>query len=121
MNTIVSILVLVIVIALVSRDMRDAKAFTRFIAMLAIGIVVGVGVSSVVSTGDTTKTNNVIISDKSTTPMYNVFSPFVAENDTTNMDYTGKELKKVELRDSTPNNNNIKTDYTTGNKFIDDS
>lgn len=78
-NSILLMLLASVVIFVIARIMKDAKAFTRLMAILAVSALVGAGIKHSVSTTESIPEKATVVSTN-VTPTQNSVSPFVLEN-----------------------------------------
>lgn len=87
------LLAAVIVIFIIARLMKDAKAFSKLMAIFAISLIVGAGVKEAVAQVTTTSPEKTTVISTGSVPMHSTVAPFVAEPAvTTNLDYASKEV-----------------------------
>lgn len=89
-STFLMLLVATIILFFIARWMRDAKAFSRFMAILTVGLIVGTGIKSAVTTADNTPEKTVVTTAVAS-PMHNSTTPFVLEKVDANLDYASKD------------------------------
>lgn len=89
-ENVLMLLAATIVIFIIARCMKDAKAFAKFMAILAFGLIVGTGVKSAVEHTADAPEKTVVVSTESI-PMHSNTSPFVLENVDANLDCASKD------------------------------
>lgn len=87
-NIILMMLLAIVVVFVIARMMKDAKAFTRLMAILAVSALVGAGVKQAIAS---TPEKATVVSTKAV-PMQDSISPFVLENTAACPDPAGKEI-----------------------------
>lgn len=86
------LLLLAIVIAFICAQlMKDAKAFSRFLIILLLGLVVGAGVKAIVNKTKQAPEKTVVVSTE-VTPTQSNTSPFVLESVIACPDSVSKEI-----------------------------
>lgn len=83
-------LLAIIVVFVLARLMKDAKAFTRLMAILAVSVIVGAGVKTAVASSNTSEKATVV--STKVTPTRDSISPFVLENTDACLDPVSKEI-----------------------------
>lgn len=73
------LLAIAVVLFIIARCLKDAKAFSKWMAALAIGLIVGAGVKTAVAQVTATSPEKTIVVSTESTPMYNTVTPFVTE------------------------------------------
>ena len=81
-------LLAIVVVFVIARMMKDAKAFTRLMAILAVSALVGAGVKQAIAS---TPEKATVVSTEAV-PMQDSISPFVLENTAARLDPAGKEI-----------------------------
>ena len=89
-NSFLMLLAATIVLFIIARCMRDAKALAKFMAILAVGLIVGTGIKSAVSSADNTPEKTVVTTAVAN-PTHSSTSPFVLERVDANLDYVSKD------------------------------
>ena len=108
------LLAAIVICFIIARLMKDAKAFSRLMAILVIGLLVGAGVKEVYKECTSTPENAAV-----SAPTYSSNTPVVWNVLPCNQDYTSKENKAE--RDSTVTEAEGLPTARTESKFIDDS
>ena len=114
------LLAAIVICFIIARLMKDAKAFSRLMAILVIGLLVGAGVKELVdiTNDDITSEKTAVVSTEST-PMHSSISPFVLEDTVAIPDCASKEIVErdsVEIEaEGVPTKQRVKSSY------IDDS
>lgn len=113
------LLCLAVVIAFIaSIVMKDAKAFSKLMAIMLISLIVGAGVKKLVKIiDDNSPEKTVVISTKSAS-MHNTVSPFVLETVNADLDCAGQstvERDSVEIETEGP------TKERRESAYLDDS
>ena len=103
---------------IIARLMKDAKAFTRLMAILVVGLIVGAGVKQVYKKCISTPEKAAVVTVEPA-PMYSSNASVVWNALPCNQDYTSKENKTE--RDSTVTEAEGLPTARTESKFIDDS
>ena len=109
------LLAAIVICFIIARLMKDAKAFSRLMAILVIGLLVGAGVKEVYKECTSTPEKAAVATVESA-PTYSSNTPDVLP---CNQDYTSKENKAE--RDSTVTEAEGLPTARTESKFIDDS
>lgn len=112
------LLAAIVICFIIARLMKDAKAFTRLMAILVVGLLVGAGVKKVYTECTSTPEKTAVVTVEST-PTYSSNSSVVWNVLPSNQDYTSKE-NKVD-RDSTVTEAGGLPTARTKSEFIDDS
>lgn len=73
------LLAIAVVLFIIARCMKDAKVFSKWMAALAIGLIVGAGVKSAVTQVTATSPEKAVVVTTESAPMHNNSTPFVAE------------------------------------------
>ena len=79
-----------VIIFVIARIMKDAKAFTRLMAILAVSALVGAGIKHSVSTTENMPEKATVVSTN-VTPMQSNTSPFILESIDACLDSAGQE------------------------------
>lgn len=112
------LLAAIVICFIIARLMKDAKAFSRLMAILVIGLLVGAGVKKVYKECTSTPEKAAVVTVESA-PTYSSNTPVVWNALPCNQDYTSKENKAE--RDSTVTEAEGLPTARTESKFIDDS
>ena len=80
-----------VVIFVIARLMKDAKAFTRLMAILAVSAIVGAGVKQSIVKAFSTPEKTTVVSTE-VTPTQSNISPFVLEDIDACLDSVSKEI-----------------------------
>lgn len=112
------LLAAIVICFIIARLMKDAKAFSRLMAILVIGLLVGAGVKEVYKECTSTPEKAAVVTVESA-PTYSSNTPIVWNVLPCNQDYTSKENKAE--RDSTVTGAEGLPTARTESKFIDDS
>lgn len=78
------------IVFVIARLMKDAKAFTRLMAILAVSVIVGAGVKETVVKAASTPEKATVVST-SVTPTQSSLSPFVLEKTDACLDSVSQE------------------------------
>lgn len=73
------LLAIAVILFIIARCIRDAKAFGKWMAALAFGLIVGAGVKVAAKELATTSPEKTIVVSTESAPMYNTATPLVAE------------------------------------------
>ena len=79
-----------VVVFIIARLMKDAKAFTRLMAILAVSVIVGAGVKETVVKAASTPEKATVVSTKAV-PTQSSLSPFVLEKTNACLDSVSQE------------------------------
>lgn len=79
-----------VIVFVIARLMKDAKAFTRLMAILAVSVIVGAGVKETVIKAASTPEKATVVSTK-VTPTQSSLSPFVLEKTDACLDSASQE------------------------------
>lgn len=109
------LLCLAVVIAFIaSIVMKDAKAFSKLMAIMLVSLIVGAGVKKLVEiTSNDTSDKTVVVSTESTS-MHNTVSPFVLETVDADLDCAGQstvERDSVEIETEGPTKRRVESTY----------
>lgn len=109
------LLCLAVVIAFVaSIVMKDAKAFSKLMAIMLLSLLVGAGVKELVKlTSNDTSDKTAVVSTESTS-MHNTVSPFVMETVNADLDCAGQstvERDSVEIETEGPTKQRVESTY----------
>lgn len=116
MANFLGLLVATLVIFIIARLMKDAKAFAKLMAMLAFGLIVGYSAKSAATTANDDAEKTVVVSTDSTST--HSASPLVLEKVDARLDYASKN--KVD-RDSVETETEGLLTSLNESEFIDDS
>ena len=89
MSNFILMLLATVVVFIIARLMKDAKAFTRLMAILAVSVIVGAGVKETVVKAASTPEKATVVSTK-VTPTQSSISPFT-ENANACLDSVSQE------------------------------
>lgn len=82
-------LLAIFVVFVIARMMKDAKAFTRLMAILAVSALVGAGVKQALAS---TPEKATVVSTEKAVPTQGSITPFVQEDTAANLDPVSKEI-----------------------------
>ena len=85
MSNFILMLLATVVVFVIARFMKDAKAFTRLMAILAVSAIVGAGVKETVVKAASTPEKATVVSTIAG-PTQSSISPFVVEDTVANLD-----------------------------------
>lgn len=90
-NTFLLLLCATVTIFVIARLMKDAKAFAKFMAILAVGLIVGTGLQSADSNADDPE--KAVVTTAVANPTQDSITPFVLERIDANLDPVSQDVK----------------------------